>query len=329
MATKKSTAKVTTISNDNVSKMIGKILPNYQDNDDFIDIVQWNLRWFNSQEPKRENAIFKILSVLNSDIFVFQEVADGSLDNIAARLTKAGLGYYEVAYGTTGGQQRIAFMYDTEWVRRKDDVNELFGKKNVTTPSGKDVFPRLPLWSYFYCKSTVSHKRGFDFQLIGLHLKSMMDLQGNNEDELQRTLACAKLMDWLEKDGNSFDADSIMLGDWNEPPSAKAWASARALEKDKRVKFESINDNSDFSHLYYINKDHIASRLDLRLATTALAKNLNQDNLKRSTVRWVTLDNLIGADPSASEIRAYIKEIGKEVSDHMPVLTRFGKTKKK
>ncbi len=121
MATRKSAAKpapVPTPANDNITKLIGKVLPQYHDTDDYIDIVQWNLRWFNSKEPKRVDAIYKVLAQLNSDIFVFQEVADGSVDGLAERLTKAGLGTCETSYGLTGGQQRMAFMYDTEWVRR-------------------------------------------------------------------------------------------------------------------------------------------------------------------------------------------------------------------
>lgn len=84
MATKKTTAKAAAVpvpANDNITKLIGKVLPQYHDTDDYIDIVQWNLRWFNSKEPKRVDAIYKVLAQLNSDIYVFQEVADGYKHN--------------------------------------------------------------------------------------------------------------------------------------------------------------------------------------------------------------------------------------------------------
>ena len=189
------------ISNDHISELLGGIDKKYEDQDDFLDIVQWNLRWFNSMQNEREDKIVKVLRVLNSDIFVFQEIEEKSLDNIAKILSEEGLGSYKTAYGTTGGQQRVAVMWDMEWVRTKDEIKELFGKNSITTPSGKDVFPRLPLWSYFYCKSTISNKRGFDFQLVGLHLKSQLDRGGKGEDELQRTLSASKLSDWLTKRG--------------------------------------------------------------------------------------------------------------------------------
>jgi endonuclease/exonuclease/phosphatase family metal-dependent hydrolase len=313
------------IANDNISKLLGGVDPKFNDSDDFMDIVQWNLRWFNSKEKERVKKIEKVLSVLNSDIFVFQEVAENSLDEIAASLTASGKGTYQVTYGTTGGQQRVAIMWDMDWVRTKDDTIELFGKKSITTPSGKDVFPRLPLWSYLYCKSTISKKRGFDFQLVGLHLKSQMDRSGQGDDELQRTLSAAKLADWLLKEANNFDADTILLGDWNQPPEAKAWSSFHALEKDNRVNFTKINDSTNFSHLYYRNKSNVGSLLDLRVVTTPFATQMNK---KMGVIKWIALEDLLASDASAGEIKKIIAEIKSEITDHLPVLTRFGVSRK-
>jgi hypothetical protein len=313
-------AKKKKIPNDNISSLLGGINPKFNDTDDFIDIVQWNLRWFNSKEPDRAAKIEQVLSTLNSDIFVFQEIADGSLDSLAKSLSDNGKGSYEVKYGTTGGQQRVAVMWDMEWVRLKDDVKELFGKGMVSTPSGKDVFPRLPLWSYFFCKSTISIKRGFDFQLVGLHLKSQLDKGGTGEDDLQRTLSASKLSDWLLKEANNFDSDSILLGDWNEPPSAEAWEAFRQLENDKKVKFMKINDDTNFSHLYYRNRNDVGSLLDLRVVTSPFAKQMNKTG---GTIHWLTLDNLLQSDESAGAVKQIINEIKNEITDHMPVLTRF------
>jgi endonuclease/exonuclease/phosphatase family metal-dependent hydrolase len=315
------------IANDNISSLLKGVDPNYIDNDDYIDIVQWNLRWFNSMEKDRVTKIEQVLSLLNSDIFVFQEIAENSLDGIAQSLSEKGKGNYKVAYGTTGGQQRIAIMWDMDWVRTKDDVKELFGKKAVTTPSGKDVFPRLPFWSYFYCKSTISNKRGFDFQLVGVHLKSQMDQAGTGEDKLQRTLSAAKLSDWLVKEANNFDADTIILGDWNKDPNSEEWESLHALEEAKKVKFTAINDSTNFSHLYYINKKEWGSLLDLRVITSPLAKQMNKTT--GGSIRWFTIDELIKSDASAAKIKKILNEIKSEVSDHMPVLTRFGLSKRK
>ncbi|MBM2816417.1 MAG: Endonuclease/exonuclease/phosphatase [Ignavibacteria bacterium] len=318
-------AKIKKIPNDNISELLGGIDKKFIDNDDFLDIVQWNLRWFNSMDKDRAKKIEKVLSLLNSDIFVFQEIADGSLDDIAKSLSENGKGSYQVAYGTTGGQQRIAIMWDMEWVRTKDDIIELFGKNTVTTPNGKDVFPRLPLWSYFFCKSTISNRRGFDFQLVGLHLKSQMDKEGTNEDNLQRTLSAAKLSDWLIKEGNRFDSDIIILGDWNEPPDAEAWESLRNLEKNKNVKFTKINDKTNFSHLYYLNRNDVGSLLDLRVVTSPFAKEMNKTG---GTIHWLALEELLSGSATAGEVKKIINEIKTEITDHLPVLTRFGVSKK-
>lgn len=312
-------------SNDNITKLLGGFSKDYVDTDDFIDIVQWNLRWFNHREKERVDKIEKVLSVLNSDIFVFQEVESGSLDGIAESLTQKGLGSYVVAYGHTGGQQRIAIMWDMEWIRSKDDTNELFGKKSVMTPSGKDAFPRLPLWGYFYAKSLIGNARGIDFQLVGVHLKSQMDQSGDGDDDLQRKLSASTLANWLTKDASAYDADTIILGDWNEPPSANAWSSIRNLERDKLVQFESINDESDFSHLYYRNKNDVGSLLDLRVVTSDFASKMNK---KSKVIKWLRLEDLLSGDSSAGEIKRIINEIKKEVTDHLPVLTRFGVEKK-
>jgi hypothetical protein len=313
------------IANDNISELLGGFDPKFIDNNDFLDIVQWNLRWFNSMEKEREKKIEQVLSLLNSDIFVFQEIEEGSLDNIANSLSKNGKGSYRVVYGTTGGQQRIAIMWDMEWVRTKDDIKELFGKSAVCTPSGKDVYPRLPLWSYLYCKSTISNTKGFDFQLVGLHLKSQMDKEGTGEDDLQRTLSAAKLADWLTKEACAFDADTILLGDWNEPPDAKAWESFRKLEVDGKVKFTKINDKTDFSHLYYKNRKDVGSRLDLKVITSPFAKEMNKIG---GPIHWLELDQLLSSNAKAGEVKKIIEEIKSEITDHMPVLTRFGLNKK-
>lgn len=308
------------IENDNISRLIRNIDPQFIDCDDYLDIVQWNLRWFNQNDKIRSEKINMVLSALNSDIFVFQEVEEGSLDCIAKSLSNNKRGNYKVAYGTTGGQQRIAIMWDTDWIRTKDDTKELFGKGKVTTPSGKDVFPRLPLWSYFYCKSTGDNKRGIDFQLVGLHLKSQLDITKSGDDFLQRTLSASKLADWLVKEANQFDSETILLGDWNEAPTSKAWLAFNKLENDGLVKFSQINDSTDFSHLYYKNRQNFGSLLDLRVVTSPLAVQMNKNI---GTIHWITIEELLNQDSNASTINQIINDIKKEITDHMPVLTRF------
>lgn len=70
----------------------------------------------------------------------------------------------------------------------------------------------------------------------------------------------------------------------------------------------------------YRNKQEIGSRLDLNVVTVA-AKPQIKDNPQ--VVRWKSLDDLLKKDPKAAEIEKYIREVSQNISDHMPVVTRF------
>jgi endonuclease/exonuclease/phosphatase family metal-dependent hydrolase len=314
--------KPATIANDNLSKslknLIGDISSHYKGSDEFVDIISWNLRWFNHREKERLKNITQILGFLNADIFVFQEVQEGSLEEVVTALEKSGAGYYNVIYGSTGGGQRIAYMYDTEWVRTKDDVSELFGKGVVKTGDNKEVFPRLPLYSYFLAKSSNASKSGFSFQMLGVHLKSQM-----GDGSSQRRIAAEKLAHWLEKEANDVDADTIIMGDWNKAPNDNDWAALHKLESEKKVKFKSINDASDFSHLYYQNKTDIGSRLDIALVTSSASKQMIG---KRTEVaNWLTVNDIVktASTKTAAEINTTLNNIKDNISDHMPLLSRY------
>lgn len=315
-------AKKPKIANDNISNslkgIIGNLDEKYRDSDEFLDIISWNLRWFNSKEQFRVENVVDILSALNSDIFVFQEIKNKSLDDVAQALTDNGAGTYEVVYGSTGGDQRVAIMYDTAWVRAKDNILELFGKGEVKTGDNKDAFPRLPLCGYFQAKSPDPSKSGFSFQLVGVHLKSQM-----NDGSSQRRTAAEKLCWWLDHVATDVDSDTIIMGDWNKDPEDKDWDSIHHLEKKKLVKFRSINDSTDFSHLYYKNKNNLGSRLDIVLTTTEAAQSLKQK--KTDVIRWTTIEELLqgASDKTAASIKATLNNIKQNVSDHMPLFTRY------
>jgi len=61
--------------------------------------------FFHDPDEQRVNRVVDIQSALNTDIFVWQEIRDKSLEVVAEKLTKAGAGNYEVNYGTTGRRQ--------------------------------------------------------------------------------------------------------------------------------------------------------------------------------------------------------------------------------
>ena len=305
--------------NDNLSKLYdaAKLVPDeYKGTDEFVDVLNWNIRFFHDKDKERVKTIVEILEQLNADVIVFEEIKEGALDVVAKKLQEREAGAYEVVYGTTGRDQRVAIMYDLDTIRAKTDFYELCQPGEVVTPDGKEVFPRLPLLGYFTALSYADETTvPFDFQLVGLHLKSQVGDGG-----MQRKMAADWLSTWLTRDSYRLDADVIMLGDFNQPPSAKAWQAFRDLEKTKKLAFSKINDESDFSHLMYRNRSEWGSKLDLAAISAASVKDLDGTP---ETVRWTTVDKLINGSAKASEIKDHFKQLRTEVSDHMPVALRF------
>lgn len=285
---------------------------------EFLDVVCWNIRYFHDKDPARVDLISDVLGRLNADIFVLEEILEGSLDGVIDRLASSGAGNYSVTYGSTGGQQRVAFLWDLDWIRAKDSPGELFGKGNVLTADGKDAFPRLPLWTPFTGIVDDSAGDPFDFQLLGLHLKSQ---RGGGHD--QRRVSAERLAVWLEREAPKVDTDVILLGDWNEPPNSDTWAAMHRLEKEGKLLFTGINDASDISHLYYKNKSSLGSRLDL-IAMTATASKQLPTGQSAIPIKWAKLEDVLkGASMSTQEIKALFAKISEHVSDHLPVSTRF------
>jgi endonuclease/exonuclease/phosphatase family metal-dependent hydrolase len=273
--------------------------------------VTWNIRFFHDQDTERVKRIVNILSELNADIIVLEEIKDQSLEIVAQELRRIEAGYYQTAYGTTGGDQRVSIMYDLDWIRAKDDISELFGKGQVMV-GGKDAFPRLPLYSSF---TGLTQEAPFDFQLVGLHLKSQ---RGGGKDQRER--AAIELRNWLVNDAPMVDADVIMLGDWNEPPDSDTWQPFHQLESEGRALFNRINNESDISHLMYKNKSDLGSRLDLAAVSMSASERMGEPP---DVVRWAPLEEFLGTDPKATQIKEFLKAIRESVSDHMPVVTRF------
>jgi endonuclease/exonuclease/phosphatase family metal-dependent hydrolase len=290
----------------------------FRGTDRYLDLVTWNIRWFNPRDPQRVDNMVTVLSALNADILVLQEIEAGSLDELAIRLGEAEVGLYKVAYGTSGGDQRIAMLYDTEWVRAKDDIREIVGKREVVTRAGKDAFPRLPLWSWFTGLPVSAHNESFDFQLVGIHLKSQ--LGDGVTDKEQRHKAAEWLARWLEGDAQDVDSDVLIVGDWNEPPSADTWQPFADLEAEAKVFFRKVNDDDAISHLMYKRKDRIGSRLDIKVASASVGGFRRGDP---KVVRWTTLAKLLAGNPSAAAIKRFIREVSRDLSDHMPVVSRF------
>ncbi|MCX6855783.1 MAG: endonuclease/exonuclease/phosphatase family protein [Verrucomicrobia bacterium] len=333
---------VVVAGNDQISEAIADIVPESQRGTDrYLDVVQWNIEWFGARKSEakdvvRKGLVFQILKALNADLFVFQEVAGpsadgrypGSLDDIAQALTDSGAGNYAVYYTKAGGEQRVAMMYDRDWVRAKTDVEELFPRGTHEMPDGKDAFAgRTPLHGYFTARSVgAPNPNGgvtsskFDFQALGVHLKAM------GEGAPQRLASAQVLADWLKRTAPLTDSDAMIMGDWNAAPDDECWAPIQALEADPEsgVKFQSINDPSDFSYLWLKNRsDSYVSRIDLTAMTLSSARQVVGDAAR--VVRWKPIEEVIArtGDMTSTEARRVMNQLKDQVSDHLPTLSRF------
>ncbi len=73
MQSRKPNKKTTPILNDNISRLLksGDFVPKeFEGSDRFLDIISWNIKFFNDRDPKRVENIRIIMQELNADIFV-------------------------------------------------------------------------------------------------------------------------------------------------------------------------------------------------------------------------------------------------------------------
>ena len=92
--------------NDNISAAINEYVPEeLRGTDRFLDIINWNIRYFNELDPSRVRLITKIMSEINGDIFVLQEIAEGAVNQVANALKTEG---YSFTVFTPGDGLRLA-----------------------------------------------------------------------------------------------------------------------------------------------------------------------------------------------------------------------------
>lgn len=291
------------IENDNISAAINEYVPDeLRGSDRYVDLVNWNIRYFNELDPARVRLITKIMGEINADIFVLQEIAEGAVDGVAAALNAAGAGLYKTAYGSSGGTQRVAFMYDTEWMRTKEDFRELFADEPNTLPgSTKRIFPRLPLHNIMH--AFAPNNGNFDFHLAGVHLKAFMGPSDPGTE--QRRLSAERLVKWSTDEAE--DRDIIICGDFNKAPSAEEWDAFRGEEEAGRIHFGSWNKEEEGSHWYRGHR----SRIDLVVVSDSV-NEVSVDKQAR-VIPWKRV----------FESTTLRNDLIERISDHMPVVSRF------
>jgi len=315
---------------DNIGRLLAasNMVPErFRGTDRFLDIVSWNIRWFDHQDDRRVEAITEVMAAINGDIFVLTEIAeDGALDAVVKVLRERNVGFYSTHYGTTGGQQRVVLLWDRDWVRLKRDPAELFTDNPLTVAEDgrkHEIFPRRPLWGYFEALSDKPGREGFDFELVGVHLKSQMPPKGysGRGGVRQREEAARRLADWLDSPAEHFDQDVLIFGDWNAVPDESEWKVFKEMEKEKKLSFRAINPSGEITHIARLNKSGAAgSRLDLHLITnTRDAAKAAKD--KGVVIQWRLFEHLESL--STPDRQLLFKAMKMNFSDHLPVVSRF------
>jgi endonuclease/exonuclease/phosphatase family metal-dependent hydrolase len=294
--------------NDNISRELRDLVPDrLQGTDRFLDIVTWNIKWFNLSDEHRVGQIASAMSEINADIFVLQEIEPSAMDPVAELMKRSGAGYYKVAQGDTGGDQRVTILYDLEFTKTTATPVELF-TENPKIPVGngqKSVFPRRPL----HTSVTVfaGEEEPFDFELVGVHLKSQRQDQNGDDGSAQRQASAQHLTNWMLSE--TPDDDVIIAGDWNAVASKPEWEVIRDLEGEGKIKFESFNNGAEASHFF---KNGKGTRLDY-FVVSASAANVSPDGAS-TVIDWNAL---------LREGKTAWRWIVDEFSDHLPVISRF------
>lgn len=104
-----------------------------------FDVCFMPLRFFG---PRSEGQLALAASILeiDPDVVALTEVQQGSLELVMTYL-KGGGKLFEVAYGATGGNQRLAVMWNTERVEIREGLREM----DIDEVAQVRVFPRKPV----------------------------------------------------------------------------------------------------------------------------------------------------------------------------------------
>jgi len=280
-------------------------------NDNYLDIVTWNIRYFSHTDPQRVQIIERLMSEINADIFVLQEIEEFALNDLARRLAEKDAGQYRVHYGTTGDDQRVAIMYDRDWVKLTSTPLELFGQETELKFGRSHAFPRLPLHASFYAYGI---ENPFLFELIGVHLKSKVNGRGSTDNGFaQRSMAAKRLALWLESE--AVDDDVIIAGDWNATANEKEWTPLLDQETTGTIHMSSWNPDGEGSYLVSTSQ---RTRIDLFVVTEEAARQAVRKE-KPEVIEWNDI----------LEMKGVFGHIKKKISDHLPVLCRFYFTEKR
>ena len=259
-------------------------------------IAAWNIKAMPHEIPEsRARTIAQGISYLDPEVIVLTEVRPfGTMDTIVEELNGYGASYAYTAPPASDqpADLKIAILY-----------------KSGVEVSQATVIPGSNLGDPTYRNAVVATVRigQFDFILVGVHLKSG---RGNSERAVrtkQAEVIAKHLQDLLQGD----EKDVLLVGDYNMIPPTQG-------NPNDEDNFEAMNPNG---YLEFVSSadlvglgSHISgSRLGNLLDGYAISYEHTNEYID-GTLRIVPLDRAM---------RMSLREFGRDVSDHLPLVARF------
>ena len=265
-------------------------------------------------DPRTLEDYYKIAEVIQNDldakIMILNEI-NGQSTSYSEELEKLVniLGnHWQYRLSSTGNSQRIAFLYDTMFVRAQKIFDINIEEKIV---DNKDIFDRDPIVGYFQFKIGNGELKN-DLIIIGLHLASgQTKLDNHNEamNQLREKLIA------LVQDGEvpSNEKDILIGGDFN------------ASRYDNYIE-EFWNDYiPDDYDLITLAPEFSEEYLATRLGGVPLHPKSKIDYLMASKIEGGLFEELTQATATVHHelLGSDFNEFRKSMSDHIPVTIRI------
>jgi endonuclease/exonuclease/phosphatase family metal-dependent hydrolase len=232
------------------------------------------------------------------------------LDELVAKLPPG----WRYVVSHSGGEQRIAFLYDSSRCRVNEVIEFEVPHRRI---QGSDVFARDPLAAHVTLLQNGAARN--DLVIIGLHLASGQEKCKNHDAAMETVLLLLGRAQAEGKLGGNAEHDVLLLGDLNcnmfSPPAERFF-----LDMDDPA--------GDWDVL--AGDDYPATRL----SGSPLGLGSSQIDYIIASRKTAARDGLLGDEITRAEARVHTEllqwkppdEFRRDLSDHLPVTVEVGVT---
>ncbi len=263
-----------------------------------IDILSWNLETLSAEDPQDILNTANILSKLNIDVIILQEVGRGVAEKLVTTLGNDGQAYSSVVGVTSIRKLGLAVLFKTSQFNFEtwtDEGSPLYKRFRSTTAGGKRAFTYDPI------ALTLTPKSGDreTLTIIGVHLKSQY---GGNSQTAPLRIASAKS---LAKEARKLlreEKGSLMIaGSFNNTIASREFATLTsaggAIALSNKIEIDGKSTWIEGKRFSSTMLDHVFVFPGERRASDF-------------SIELIELDK-------------YIAQYTETVSDHRPLLTRI------